>query len=281
MAELLPAAFGELSIGIRSLRHEHGQDWAEHSPTRGSDHTIQPRGKKLARTSCEVIFLGNSYLADHARFAEMVDGDEPRIFVHPVRGSYLSVVRDCSYEIDDNLGEVRVQCTFLEYRPPEQIRLSGSSIVVAGSEAVTVAQQRADAAAAAAGVTVSSPSAARDAVSRWDQAQIDARTLELEVSAAVAQIDEEIARLHAWAAWPVVKELVRTRQQVLYAADSIVAQTDQIRSFTVETSAPLLTIAAALFGGELARAKADEIQRLNGLRDPGLVRAGITLKVPA
>lgn len=279
---LLSASFGDLRLGVQSFEHDGGQDWSEHSPTRGSNHTLQPRGKKLARTSCELVFIGPRYLEEHEQFSLMVDGDEPQLFVHPVRGSYLAVVKDYRYKVDADVGVITAQCTFLEYEPPLSVRLGGAGAMAAsGTEAVLVAKQRAELAAESAGVTVTSPAVAHAAATRWEDVQLGARALELEVSAVVARIDEEIATLHSWPTWPVIKELINTRRMVLHAAESLLAQTNQVKTFVVETPAPLMTIAARLYGGERARAMADDIRALNGLSDAGLVRAGTRLKVPA
>ncbi len=277
---LLRASFGDLLIGVQAFEHEGGQDWAEHSPTRGSRHTLQPRGKKMARTPCEIVFIGSRYFEEHERFSSMVDEDKPHLFVHPVRGSYLAVVKDYRYRMDADAGVITAQCVFVEYEPPTSVSPVGS-LASSGSEAVLVAKQRAESAATNAGVTVSSPAVAHRATSNWERAQLGAKALELEVSAVVARIDSEISSLHSWASWPVIKELIGTRRLVLHAAESLLAQTEQVKTFVVESPAPLMTIAARLYGGERARALANEIRELNGLSDTGLVRAGTKLKVPA
>lgn len=280
---MLDARFADIPIGITSLSHEGGQDWAESSPARGDQHVLQPRGQRLRKTSCELAFVGADFEEHLAKFDEAASLDEPALFVHPLRGSYLAICRDWVYAINETGNIATGTCVFVEYSPPRAVTpISAGVVSIAGPAAMRVAVERSTAAASAASLpTPSSLAAALAAVEDWSANDSDLREVQTRLSATVDRINEDLAKLHpsTWEAWALYRSLLRARSQLVQSGQAVVADTDNLLEVVTERSEPLISFARRIYGGAQARERADELKRLNGIKTPGMVPSGTRLRV--
>lgn len=277
------ARYDDVAIGVTSLQHEGGQDWSVSSPTRGSNHTLQPRGLKVRRTPCEILFVGDGFEERWRKFDELANGEEPKLFVHPLRGSYLAIVEGWTYAVSEVGGLITGSCTFVEFSPPAAPSpVAAASSATAGAAGVRIAKDKADAAALAAGTTFDEGAEALALADEWSSTDgLDARSVQAQLEATTAKIVERLDALKPSnnAEWQLYKAMLRTNYQLQQSARAVLAEGEIVADFLVETGAPLVVIARRLYGGAQARDRAEDLRRLNNLRSPGYVPAGTRLKV--
>lgn len=290
MAAIRVAKYGDLPLLVVSFQDDGGRDWVTQSPARGDDHLVQERGLRQRRTACEIVFADQvgqgDYLDRWLAFRAAAEATRPALFVHPVTGSYLAIVEGLQMRAEMPERAVRVSCTFVAAAPPVAVFEVGAGVVPqAGPEAVRVAAAAVDAELAAAGASSSTPAACLAAVEAWADAETpDARAISVAASGLAAQLDDLITAyelatsLEQWAAY---RSVINLRAQVVRAAAAVTSDTAVVRRYVVAVAEPLRSIVARLFGARDAEARTLQVQRLNGLRTPGLVAAGTELQLPA
>lgn len=286
---LTVAKYGDQPLLVVSFSDEAGRDWVTQSPSRGDDHLVQERGLRQRRTSVEIVFCDQPGLGDYLErwlaFRAAAESPRPALFVHPLQGSYLAAVDGLQARVELPERAVRVSCTFVAAAPPVAVFTIGAGVVPqAGPEAVQVAAERADAELAAIGATSATPAACLTAVQAWaDAEQPDARVISVQAAGLASQLDDLITAyelatdLDRWAAY---RSVIGLRAQVVRAAAAVTADTAVVRRYTVAVAEPLRAIVARLFGARDAETRTLQVQRLNGLRSPGMVPAGTELQLP-
>lgn len=282
---MLEARYADVTIGITSLQQEAGQDWATSSPTRGSNHTLQPRGLKIRRTPCEIAFVGPDFEERWRKFDELanVEDPQPQIFVHPLRGSYLAIVEGWTYAISEVGNLITGSCTFVESSPPAPPSpVAAASSATSGTAGVRIVKDKADAAALAAGTTFVEGTEALAVSEEWASSDgIDARSVQAQLDATTSKINARLDQLKPSnnAEWQLFKSMLRVNYQLRMSALAVIAEGEAASEFVVEAGAPLIAIARRLYGGAQAQERAEDLRRLNNLRAPGYVPAGTRLKV--
>lgn len=279
---MLTARFADIEIGIKSLSHEGGQDWAESSPTRGDQHVLMPRGRRMRRTACEIEFVGRDFEKKLSAFDQAVTKDEPALFVHPLRGSYRAVAKDWTYSVSDVADYASGSCVFVEYESPRAVTpVSAGVVAIAGPGAMRVAVQRTIAAAGNDRGLIATLGAALAAVEEWAAEDSDLRSVQTRLSSLTSTINAKLDSLKptTWESWKLYRELLRTRAQLQSAGEAVVAEYSVLIDAETTTAEPLIAFARRLFGGAQARERAEEIKRLNGIKTPGMIPAGTKLKV--
>ena len=285
------AKYGDLALLVTSHSDDgDGRDWVTQSPTIGDQHVLQDRGLRQRRTACELLFCdeagAGAYMDRFLAFRELARGTAPQLFVHPIHGAYEAVVADFSYEVSAQERCVRARCTFTALEEPQAVFSIGAGVAVAaGPEQVSVRSGDADTALAEQGLASTSPAACLAAVTAWAEADDpDARTIGLECASLAAQIDETIADLELatdLTRWESYRSLINLRYSIVRAAEAVTSETSRVTEYTLAVAEPLRSLCARLYGAQDAEDRARQVQKLNGIRTPGLVRAGTTLKLPA
>lgn len=282
------ASFGGVPLLISSVSTERGRDVAVSSPEQGDEHTLTDRGKRLRRTSCEILFVDQAgrdpYTERYEEFLRLAEGAESQVFTHPLDGSYRAKAEGLSVSAAADSLSITVSCTFVrdaELQTVFPIAAGGS--ITAGPEAVAVAVTETNTALAASGLTSSAPGAALVAVTAWaEAAELDSQEVFLDVANVAAQIDTAITQLELAADlkhWSAYEQLVLLRYQVVRAAELFTSDTERLMDVLVQVPRPLLAICAEIYGGAEAQDRADEAAKRNRIRAPGRIPAGTTLKM--
>jgi len=288
---MFAAKYGDLALLI--ARHSDdgdGRDWVTQSPSNGDQHVLQDRGLRQRRTACEILFCDEPgigpYLDRFLAFRELARSNAPRLFVHPLHGAYQAVVLELSYQVEAQERCVRASCTFAALEEPKAVFDLGAGITpAAGPEQVSAQAAAADTALAAQGLSSSTPANCLATVTSWSEADDpDARAIGLEAASLAAAIDETVANLELASdldRWESYRALIKLRYSVVQAAAAVTSETARITELTLAVAEPLRSLCARLFGARNAEEKARQVQKLNGLRTPGMIPAGTTLKLPA
>jgi hypothetical protein len=285
------AKYGDLALLVtRHADEGDGRDWITQSPAIGDQHVLQDRGRRQRRTQCEILFCdeagAGAYMDRFLAFRELANGATPRLFVHPIHGAYQAVVVEPSYEVVAQERCVRVTCTFTALEEPKAVFDLGAGVTAAaGPEQVAVRATAADAALADVELESTTPASCLAAVTAWAEADDpDARAIGLEAASLAAEIDEVVADLELAAdltRWEAYRSLVNLRYSVVRAAEAVTSETSRVTTYTLQVAEPLRPLCARLYGARDAEERARQVQKLNGLRTPGLIAAGTSIKLPA
>ncbi len=291
--KLTVARFGDQPLLVTRFSDEGvGRDWNTLSPSRGDEHSLQERGRRQRRTRCELLFTyqpgegPDAYLDRWLAFRALAESTAPRLFTHPTDGAYLAIVFEASMTVEAQRRCVSATCTFVAAEEPQAVFPLGAGVTPnAGPEQVGVLATTADAELAAQGLSSSAPAAAVATATTWSEVEEpDPRSIAIEAASVIAGIDNEVERLQLLAdltRWPAYRALIRLRYSVSLAAAAATSETTQALRFVVQTAEPLRAMCARLFGASEAEERARQVQKLNGLRTPGMVPAGTTLALPA
>jgi prophage DNA circulation protein len=287
-SNLLKAFFGEVRLYLADLDSDVGRSLVVHEPARGDQFEVQDRGLQLRRSSCEVVFCPvprekDHHLTRYDAFLKLIEGGKPQVFTHPIRGSYRARVGECREMLSD-AQEIRLSVEFVQVEPPIQVfNVTAGASPIAGPEAVEVEAAKADQELAAAGLASSVPAAAQSTVEGWTEGEADSRAVYLEAASLSSQIETDIVELELTAQldrWPIYRQMVILRARVLDAAEASASETARVFDFLVQVATPLRVICARVYGASEAEERARQVRVLNDLRTPGLVPAGVTLKMP-
>lgn len=291
MANFFRANFGGVDLLLASLDGDAGVDWAVLSPHRGDQHALQNQGRKFRRVKCQILFVDqpsatDSYLDRYLAFEQMANAGTPQIFTHPMHGAYLAVIDGASYSASADELAITCTCDFLSVDEPVAVQDVGSGVAaIAGPEDVGVAGTAATAELASLGMESDSPADCLAAAEAWANGSTsDSRQVLLEVASLTSQIDDDVNHLDLlasydrWAAW---KAMIRLRYSIIRAARASTSSAARVVDYRVRAPTPLRVLCARLYSASVADERADEITRINGLRAPGLIPGGTTLRVPA
>jgi hypothetical protein len=121
-------------------------------------------------------------------------------------------------------------------------------------------------------------------VQAWTDAEAPAaRLVHQEAAALAADIDTSVAALELATnpdRWLVYRSFLLLRYSVIQAATAVTSPSANVRLYTLESDEPLLALCAREFGARNAQTMAGQVQQLNDLRTPGLIRAGTQLRLP-
>jgi prophage DNA circulation protein len=284
------SSFGDVPFLVTSISTERGRDVVVHSPAQGSKHTLAAQGKRLRRATCEIKFIDQPgqapYDERYQALVKLFEGDETRIFVHPLDGSYPAQIAELDVTSDASALEIVATVVFLHEQNEKPVLDPAAGInTLAGVEAVSVAVDRATSVLDEFELESSVLPDVKSTVEAWgDATNLDSQEVFLGVSSLTQQIDAEIVRLELLKSnetWTAYREMILLRYELVRAAQAFTSNAPTLIEIFVEQPSPVMAIAAELYGGALAQQRRDEIVKLNRIRTPARVPAGTRLKVPA
>jgi hypothetical protein len=284
------SSFGDVPMLITSLRTERGRDIAVHSPANGDVHTLANQGKRLKRATADILFCDQPnqapYDERYQAFVKLIEDGEPRIFSHPIDGSYVARGEMVDTEVDAGERSIRVTAVFLHEQNEKPVIDPAAGInPLAGVESVSVAADRTINVLDEFELESSVPGDIKAAVESWGEASnLDSQEVFLGVASMTQQIDAEISRLallEDLALWVPYREMVLLRYELVRAAEAFTSDASTLIEIFVEQPSPVMSLAAELYGAALAQQRRDDIVKINRIRTPARVPAGARLKVPA
>ncbi|MBA2718935.1 MAG: DNA circularization N-terminal domain-containing protein [Chloroflexi bacterium] len=284
------ASFGGIAMLVSTIETERGRDIVVQSPAQGDHHTLTDHGKRLVRTTCEILFVDQpgqpDYFDRYAALVQAFEDGETKMFTHALDGNYRAKVENLTTRADSTALEVAVSAVFL--RDDEALRVFPVAPGVnpaAGVEAVSTAVGSTlnvlDEFELESGV----PALALEEITRWSEADdLDSQDVFVGVASLTAKIDEaieELELLHDLTRWEPYKQMIALRFEVVRAGEAFTSSTSTVFDLFVAVPQPVLAICAEVYGAADARDFAAKVTKANRLRTPGRVPAGTTLKMPA
>jgi hypothetical protein len=230
---MFPVTYGGISLLVASFSGQGGRDVAVQAPSRGDNHVLQDRGRRLRSLRCELRFVDEpGKEAPHVRFRrfeQLADDAIAQVFSSPVHGSYLARVTEFEFSGDADARAIAASCTFLAESEPRTVFPSGAgSAPTAGVEEVGATVAATDDALAAADLTSSVTGDCLSTVTAWTQADSpSARAVYLEAASLAQRIDEEMDAFELATdldRWELYRSYIMLRYQVSRAAMAVTSE---------------------------------------------------------
>lgn len=286
----LEAAYGGVPLDLAVVDTTGGRSLAITELSRGDLPVVQDRGRATRRVSCEVLFIERDDIAEDPldrflAFKAMAEDGTPRLFRHPLDGSFLAAVEQLEYRLDSEAQEVSATCAFVAVGDVVAVTLAGTGgSAVAGAQDVATAAQAVNDELDALGLSSSVPDDCTTAADGWAGAESpNPRRVLLEISSLTQQIAQDIADgglttdIDNWAAYRAYTVL---EYRLRAAAEAATATTTRIFTELVREPIALRALVARRYGAASAEQRYREVLELNDLRRPGRIPQGTRLKMP-
>lgn len=286
---LYSASWGGVRFWVQSLRFPGGRDLVVHSPSSGDAHVVQDRGPTLRKAQLSMVladFPGTvGTPADRLReLLAMVADGRPRVFSHPVYGSYLASMGEFTSSIGDDSTPV-VECELL---PVEEIQaltaIGGGVDDLPNTAGIDAAANALDAQLEEVGLSSAGATAdARSCATAWEDGA-SARQVLVDVERITAAIGAELEDLGLaddLALWPALRAYVELADAVTAGANATAGAAPVTFQLLLTETASLRPLMSAIYGAAEADARYEEAIAANDLRAPGRIPAGTTLTLAA
>lgn len=301
MTERQPAAFGGAEFDVTSVRDEVRRSLEINRYPNRDGADVLDRGALERRTTCDIVFYprppikgeqiesGLDHLERFRLFFIEANSGRAREFAHPHGGGYNARIEAVEWQVDytsfDEMIEGRV--VFVEDSTSPSPFVTGSARPrSSGIAAVEIAidDARFEIAAVDSSADLSFLDTIETGIAQWQTApdlllditsQLGRITRLIETTRETLDLTSDIDNFQAFIA------LERVANAVREAAEAVRQQQPVFRETTVRADVPLRRFVVATYGAEDAAQRFDEILAVNDIRDPGYVKAGTVLLIPA
>ena len=287
-SDLYQSSFGGVQLWLSRISTTRSRSLVKHSPSAGDDHTVQDRGRELteARASVLLDWMDGDDLSPTDRLRKLLAlvDDKPRLFSHPIEGSFLARVGPFTYDIDAASGTISAE---LEFTPVQSIDavapVGGGMIPATGVGAVSMAAEALAFELEDSGLPASTiPAAAVAAADGWATSDsVNPRDVLAQTGSLSQQLGDQADSLDGdielWSAFKATIVLAATVRAVAEDATAETAQT-----FVMKLGAPvaLRALLASLYPAEDADAYYERVMWLNDIASPAWVDPGTLLTMP-
>jgi hypothetical protein len=280
------SSFGDVRLWISKISTDKSRDLVVHDPSAGDNHPVQDRGRALLRAQVTVLFdymIGDDLapLDRLLEFKRLVD-DKPRMFAHPVEGSYLARVGRFNYEIDGS-GVITADVEFVQVADVAPVVSGGTTSAGGGAAGVAAAAAATDAELAAIGGSSSLPTSCATTADGWESTDApNARDVLVDTGALTSQLgvlaSSYESDLQAWTAYKSIILLSDT-----LAGAAVGAMSSSATTFTIRVGAAiaLRALVASVYGAGEADDRYAQVLLLNDIANPAWIEIGTELQMPA
>ncbi|MGE0547619.1 MAG: hypothetical protein AB7O24_04245 [Kofleriaceae bacterium] len=283
------ASFGGIRLWASEVRTSNNRRLIVHSPTAGNVHPTTDHGLDSRPATCTLLFddMEGETASPRERFnalCALIEGGEPQMFTHPLRGSYLACVRMFDHTAGEGaLISAQVELVPEGEVPPVEVANAGTS-AVAGEGAVSAATEAADAELEAFGLSTPVTGEALTAVSQWQESESPpARAVAVDVARISASIGTEIERLgldRNIKLWPAHAALVLVGDALLAAGRAATSDVARLMTVRVGRRIALRTLLASIYGGREVENRVPQVMGLNDIATPGWLEPDSELRLP-
>ena len=273
------ASYRGVAFDCQAADDDLSRRLAEHVYPYRNGSDFEDLGRAARTTRLRAVFLGVEYLADLGAFLQVVDAGKKGLFQHPLMGSWQArcrrfpvhhehAFRDAAFvevEFVEDGTDASLPDLFSVGVAQEDVLVACDDIIAEASKLDQAIDGVADLVADAQDFANSVTSAVQDAVNRVNM-----------VRAAVLKAVAIAKKIGDPASWPLVsacKRLVRSALQLGRAVQSL---SPPVVLHNLATNMSLTMLAHGLYGDGN---RAEQLRRLNRVRNPFMVQAGSQLKV--
>lgn len=296
-ADIQVASFRGVSFEVINVSDTFERRIAEHEFPYKDGAQLEDVGRRARPVSIETIFHGSDYLAELIAFLGVANEGATGTLIHPILGALEAKVVSVEVEHDQSRRDsASVRLEFKEDGVNTQVPSLLSIQSAADDLNAQSAQTRDDSddLSALAAADGDAATIMPDTVRALDDADAFADSLD-ETDQALDQrlgqlrknIDDAISEVDALVTTTsdVVDDVTKTvtrdgLRRVLFLADRLKERTERLQptiiSKDLNLHVPMVTLALSLYDDP---DRADDLLRLNSIRDPFLIPPGTTLKV--
>lgn len=285
--EYLDAQFGPVRLWASRISTTNGRALVIHSPTTGDEHDVQDHGLELRPVTLSLLFddMPDETASPRERFDQLLAlhlAGEPQIFRHPLLGSYRAKIGRFDHDLEGAVITADIEVVPIGAIATTQATNTGAAPAT-GEDAVNFAADRADAELEAVGLETPATDAAREAVEAWQEPDVGARRVLVDVGQVSELIGSEIVRLRlsrSLALWPAHRALLVLGES--FAAAARAATADVSRLMVVRTGRPIAlnALLANIYGAREVPRRRVQALDLNDLPTPGWIPIGTELRLP-
>jgi hypothetical protein len=280
------SAFGGLQLWISKISTNKSRTQVVHSPSAGDDHIVQDRGRELLEARISLLFarmIGDDLepIDRLKRFSALVD-DKPRLFTHPIEGTFLARAKGFNYDIDDS-GIITGDVELIQVGEVQAVTVAGADALQAtGEGAVAQASAKLENELAEIELESTLPGEAVVIVDRWAAAdEVNPRDVLTETGSLTEELGDLASTLDGdIGSWSAYKAVILLSEAVRAAAASAMA--DSASTFAVRIGAPiaLRALVASIYGADEADQRYSQALALNDIASPAWLEPGIEMMLP-
>jgi prophage DNA circulation protein len=277
--QLDECSFRGVAFAFQSLDDEVTRRLVEHKFPYRSGSEFEDLGAEARVTRIRAVFMGPEYEGDLGALLKAVDAGTAGRFVHPILGSWQARVRRSPVQHShERYSMATVDLEVVEDGADAEIPdLSTISALEVEAEEACLEVEELN--TSVLDDVIAAVEAARDFVSEVQSYVNQATAL---VNSVRKKIETAIRTVRAIADvsnWPLTRSLKKLARSVTRLGERVRQLQPSVILKTISTAMPLAVLAHRLFGDGTARA--DEILRMNRIRNPFVIPAGTQLKVPS
>lgn len=286
MADFYRSSFGDLPLWISRIYTDKSRSQVIHELSAGDDYVVQDRGQAPLKSRVTILFdwMNGDDLAplDRLRkFTALVD-DKPRMFTHPVEGTFLARVGAWNYDVDAS-GVISGEAELIRVGDVAAVSPAGAGgIPAAGDGAVAAAADALDLELEGIGQPSVLPQQAAAAVDGWAaQGTPNPRDVLTQTGSLTQRLGDQAAGfesdLNDWAAF---KATLLLAESVRAAAESATADTASTFVVKIGSTIALRALIASIYGADEADRRYEQAMQLNDIANPAWIEPGTELVLP-
>lgn len=286
MADFYRSSFGDLPLWISRIYTDKSRSQVIHELSAGDDYVVQDRGQAPLKSRVTILFdwMNGDDLAplDRLRkFTALVD-DKPRLFTHPVEGTFPARVGSWNYDVDSN-GVISGEAELIRVGDVVAVSPAGAgSLPAAGGGAVAAAADALDIELEGIGQPSVLPAQAAAAVDGWAaQGTPNPRDVLAQTGSLTEQLGTQAAGFEAdLSDWAAFKSTILLAEAVRAAAESATADTASTFVVKIGSTIALRALVASIYGADEADRRYEQAMQLNDIANPAWIEPGTELVLP-
>jgi hypothetical protein len=281
-------AWGPIRLYCSELRTTGGRSIVTHKPSSGNVYETQDRGREQQNTEADLLFdqMEGETLSGLERFRifeRAVELGETHVFTHPMKGSYRAKVGRFDHVLKD--GSITASVEFVpEGRIPAVTIASRGTSVIAGADAIAGAANQVQLELQRVGMVSAVLDVARAAADAWQDVNVTARRVLVDVGQLQDSIRDEIDQLglgDSLALWQAYRSMLLLADAVVNTGRLATAELERIITVRTGREISLRALLASIFGARDVDHYYELTLSLNDIRTPGWVPIGTLLRLPA
>lgn len=280
------SSFGGVDVWISQIQTDKSRRQVVHDLSDGDGAVIEDKGRKAVVSRVSLLFdwmIGDATAPlDRLRaFAELVD-DKPRMFSHPIEGTFLARVSDFTHTFDST-SVLTGECTITQIEEPVAVTPAGpggipdTGVGAVGSTAAALTVELDEL-----GISSTLPTDALAAVDGWAAADgINPRDVLTQTGSLTSRLGELADSLQSdLDTWQAFKAVIALADAVRGAAESATADTAQTMTVRIGAPIALRTLVAMTYGADEADVRYTQVMQLNDVENPASLATGTELVMP-
>lgn len=281
------ASFGGVRLWISNIQTSGaGRGLVVHEPSAGPAFGLSDRGPDLLVSRCSLLFddmLGEGVSAAE-RFREFkgqID-DKPRVFRHPLQGSFVARISELTYTIDPT--GISAECTITQDTSFPAVSESGPGGALAtGQGAVAASAAAARAQYKEIGLDTSVIDETEATVDGWNATAtpVNPKDVVSKTSSLSTRLTDVASSLEddleAWSSFTATMLLV---EDLRAASEASIADTASTFAMQLGTPIAARALVASIYGADEAEARYEQFLRLNTISNPLSLAQGVRYLMP-